>query len=117
MQKIDLLAAWYLVIFLGLLPALSRWREGASTSGTLSLAGNFTAAWWVAVAISVLAFVLGHPGQGLMRSAFLVAFSLGCHALTRTTGSLLPAIASHFLYDLGAGVAAIRFARLFDSSA
>src|SRR5262245_29991428 len=85
-------------------PVVARWMGGASPSWPPVLGGELTPAWWAAVAVCVLAFVLGHPGQGWMRAAFLAAFSIACHVLVRTTGSPAPAMALHFLYDLGAGV-------------
>ena len=58
---------------------------------------------------------MGHYGQGAPRAVFLAVFSLVCHVLVRTTGNLYLAMAFHFLYDVFAGVQAIRSARQMDA--
>jgi membrane protease YdiL (CAAX protease family) len=98
-----------------LAPALLRWTGDPSARWHEPLGGDFTVHWWVAVAVCVAAFVLGHHGQGGARAAFLAAFAIACHLLVRTTGSLVPAMVLHVLYDVAAGLAAIRIVRRMES--
>jgi membrane protease YdiL (CAAX protease family) len=56
-----------------------------------------------AVAISATLFGLAHLVQGVRRSILIVLFGLGFHLLVLYTGSLLTAIAVHFIYDVVAG--------------
>jgi membrane protease YdiL (CAAX protease family) len=104
------------IVYRGVLPSLlesslARWIGSGPGEGPASFGGPFTAAWGIAVAISVVAFVLGHYGQGTPRAVFLAIFSLACHVLVRTTGSLYLAMAFHTIYDVIAGLFAIRSAR------
>jgi membrane protease YdiL (CAAX protease family) len=104
------------IVYRGVLPSLlessiARWMGSGPTEGAASFGGPFTAAWGIAVAISVVAFVLGHYGQGTPRAVFLAVFSLACHVLVRTTGSLYLAMAFHAVYDVIAGLFAIRASR------
>jgi membrane protease YdiL (CAAX protease family) len=104
------------IVYRGVLPSLlessiARWMGSTAIVGAAPFGGAFTAAWGIAVAISVVVFVLGHYGQGAPRAMFLAVFSLVCHVLVRTSGSLYLAMAFHTLYDVFAGVFAIRAAR------
>jgi membrane protease YdiL (CAAX protease family) len=104
------------IAYRGVLPALvapliatSSGREWAADA--LTLGGALSVEWCAAAAIAVVAFVLGHYGQGLPRLVFLATFSIACHLLVRRTGSLYPAMALHVAYDVLAGLVAIRMAR------
>ena len=108
------------VVYRGVMPLLltssiARWMGSGATEGAASFAGPFTGAWCIAVGISIAAFVMGHYGQGLPRAVFLSIFSLVCHVLVRTTGTLYLAMAFHLLYDVFAGVQAIRTVRGMDA--
>lgn len=94
-----------------LMATLQRWFGGAADAWTEPLAGELSATWWITVAICVAAFVMAHFGQGWHRTLFLAGFSVACHVLVRVTGSLYPAMALHFVYDVAAGLNAIRFAK------
>ncbi len=94
-----------------LMAALQRWFGGATDAWTEPLAGDLSVTWWITVAICVAAFVMAHFGQGLHRALFLAGFSVACHVLVRVTGSLYPAMAFHFVYDVAAGLNAVRFAK------
>jgi membrane protease YdiL (CAAX protease family) len=67
--------------------------------------------WWMAVAICVLCFALGHANQKLSRMAFVGAIAIGCHALVWMTGALYLAMALHFTYDFIAGIIYLRWAK------
>lgn len=68
-----------------------------------SLALRFTENWMVAAAVSAIAFGFAHLVQG-WRSAVIVAlFGAAFQWVVWRSGSLLPAIAVHFLYDVVAG--------------
>ena len=167
MPKTDLLAVWYLFIFLGFVPYVAiksarLVRAGAPIpprprifrrvlvmegvfllvalfaaltahidllgEGDVHVGAGLAVATMLVVALSLQQVMwkfapeelkrrslLSRPNQpselGWWSAVSLAAFSVGCHALVRHTGSLLPAMALHFLYDLGAGVAYVRFAR------
>jgi membrane protease YdiL (CAAX protease family) len=104
------------IVYRGVLPSLltstiDRWTGSAAAEGAASFGGPFTTAWCLAAGISVAAFVLGHYGQGRPRAVFLAVFSVVCHVLVRTTGTLHLAMAFHFLFDVFAGVQSIRAVR------
>ena len=68
--------------------------------------------WLAAVAICVVLFALGHANQPWrMVVIALVPMSVGLHYLVLWSGSLYPAMATHFLYDFCAGFLFIRLAR------
>ncbi len=99
-----------------LVAALQRWSGNLPDAWTEPLAGDFSTTWWIAVAFSVAAFAFAHFGQGLHRTLFFIVFSVACHLLVRVSGSLYPAMALHVLYDVAAGLAAIRFSRSLSES-
>jgi membrane protease YdiL (CAAX protease family) len=63
------------------------------------LTGSVTAS----VAICSIAFGLGHLVQGWAAAAIITGFAAGFHGLVIASGSLYPAMAVHFIYDLIAG--------------
>lgn len=67
--------------------------------------------WWIAVAICVLFFALGHANQRLSRMAFVGVIAVGCHVLVWMTGALYLAMAVHFIYDFMAGIIYLRWAQ------
>lgn len=67
--------------------------------------------WWIAVAICVLFFALGHANQKLSRMVFVGVIAVGCHVLVWMTGALYLAMAVHFIYDFIAGIIYLRWAQ------
>jgi membrane protease YdiL (CAAX protease family) len=72
---------------------------------------TLTRSWWLAVAISVLCFTLGHANQCISRMLVIAAIALGCHLLVLLTGALYLAMAVHFTYDFLVGIIYVRFAK------
>jgi membrane protease YdiL (CAAX protease family) len=104
------------IVYRGVLPTLlmhpiTRWLGSGAADGTVALGGPINSAWCLAAGISTVAFVLGHFGQGVPRAVFLAVFSVVCHLLVRTSGSLFLAMAFHVVYDVFAGISSIRAAR------
>ena len=109
------------IVYRGVMPSLltstiAGWMGSGAPEGAAPFGGSFTTAWCIAVSISIAAFVLGHYGQGAARASFLAVFSLVCHVLVRTTGSLYLAMGFHVLYDIFAGVQSIRAVREMEAS-
>ncbi len=67
-----------------------------------------------AVGLAALAFAVGHAVQGWRAAAIVFAIAVGFHGLVLVTGSLVPAIVVHALYDTIAGFASGRMARRAD---
>jgi membrane protease YdiL (CAAX protease family) len=67
--------------------------------------------WWMAVAICVLFFALGHANQKLSRMVFVGVIAIGCHVLVWMTGALYLAMSVHFIYDFIAGIIYLRWAQ------
>lgn len=67
--------------------------------------------WWMAAAICVVFFALGHANQGGLRMSFVGAIAVGCHVLVWMTGALYLAMAVHFAYDFIAGIVYLRWAQ------
>ena len=65
----------------------------------------------VAVAFCAVSFAVGHAVQGWRSVAIIGVFATGFHALVLATGSLVPAMAVHALYDIIAGFSYGQFAR------
>jgi membrane protease YdiL (CAAX protease family) len=76
-----------------------------------ALALAMTRNWWMAVAICVLFFALGHANQKLSRMIFVGVIAIGCHVLVWMTGALYLAMAVHFTYDFIAGIIYLRWAQ------
>jgi len=78
--------------------------EEVTYRGVLATIGlRLTENWMIACAVSALAFGLAHLVQG-WRSAVVVAlFGAAFQWIVWRSGSLLPAIAVHFIYDVVAG--------------
>ena len=66
---------------------------------------------WLAVAICVLFFALGHASQGWRRGIFIAAIAFAAHMLVWMTGALYLAMALHFTYDFVAGMFYLRWAQ------
>ena len=66
---------------------------------------------WIAIAILSLAFALAHSIQGWRSAAVIALFAAGFHAVVIYGGTLAPAIAAHFVYDVYAGLAVPRWMR------
>jgi membrane protease YdiL (CAAX protease family) len=78
--------------------------------------------WWsgsavVAMVLCAAAFALAHALQGWKSAAIIFGFALVMHALVAATGSLVPAMAVHFVYDVVAGIAIARQAVRLDREA
>jgi membrane protease YdiL (CAAX protease family) len=67
-----------------------------------------------AVAVAALAFGVAHLVQGWRAAPIVFAFAVGFQLLVLATGSLLPAMAAHVLYDLIAGLSYGRLADRYD---
>src|SRR5262249_47553030 len=65
---------------------------------------RLTGSLWQAAVIAALAFAIGHFYQGWKTVAVIFFFALGAHALVFSTGSLIPVMIVHFVYDLTAGL-------------
>ncbi len=65
----------------------------------------------VAVGFCTIAFALGHALQGWRSAAVIGVFAAAFHGLVLLTGSLLPAMTVHVLYDVIAGFSYGRLAR------
>jgi len=66
---------------------------------------------WLAVAICVLFFALGHASQGWRRGIFIAAIAFAAHMLVWMTGALYRPMALHFTYDFVAGMFYLRWAQ------
>jgi len=63
------------------------------------------------------AFAVAHSLQGWKSVAVILGFAFLMHALVAVTGSLVPAMAVHLVYDLAAGIAIARQAVSLDRAA
>jgi len=70
-----------------------------------------TGSWWLAAALSALAFAVGHATQGWMKVGWILLFTVIVQALVVATGTLWLAMAMHAIYDLIAGVVYGRLTR------
>jgi membrane protease YdiL (CAAX protease family) len=75
------------------------WR-GVQTS----LLRTFTGSLVLAIVLCAAQFGLSHAIQGWKSASVVTAFALGFHGLVLLSGSLLPAMAVHVVYDLTAGL-------------
>lgn len=69
----------------------------------------------VGVGLLALAFTVAHWTQGGKSMAVILAIALTMHALVIVTGSLVPAMIVHGVYDLVAGALIARKAREYDA--
>lgn len=74
------------------------------------LFARLTGSLWIAALITSVIFAVSHFMQGWTSIAAIFGFSLVFHAIVWLTGSLIPAIFLHFLYDLTAGMVYSHFA-------
>ncbi|MGH8693660.1 MAG: CPBP family intramembrane glutamic endopeptidase [Burkholderiales bacterium] len=85
--------------------ALAGFGEELIYRGVLwELLTRLTGSLWLAALLAAIAFALGHSYQGWESLLVIFVFSLLFHALVWWTGSLIPAMTAHFLYDLTAGM-------------
>ncbi len=85
--------------------ALAGFGEELIYRGVLwELLTRLTGSLSLAALLAAIAFALGHSYQGWQSLLVIFVFSLLFHALVWLTGSLAPAMAAHFLYDLTAGM-------------
>jgi membrane protease YdiL (CAAX protease family) len=80
------------------------WEEIAYRGVMFALVVRLTGEFWVAAAVCALAFAVAHSVQGHSTAAIIFFIAIVFHLLVRVTGSLYPAMAIHFLYDLAVGV-------------
>lgn len=59
---------------------------------------------WIAVAILSIVFALAHAVQGWRSAVVIGLIAAGFHFIVIYSGGLLPAIATHFVYDAIAGI-------------
>jgi len=71
---------------------------------------RLTGSLWIAALVTSIIFALSHYMQGWTSIAAIFGFSLAFHVIVWFTGSLIPAMFLHFLYDLTAGMAYSYFA-------
>ncbi|HEV8202099.1 MAG TPA: CPBP family intramembrane glutamic endopeptidase [Candidatus Polarisedimenticolia bacterium] len=71
----------------------------------------------VAVLVCSAAFAVAHALQGWKSVVIILGFAFLMHALVAVTGSLVPAMVVHFVYDLAAGIAIARQAVSLDRAA
>jgi membrane protease YdiL (CAAX protease family) len=65
---------------------------------------RLTGSLWIAAVISSVVFAFSHFIQGWTSVLAIFGFALSFHLAVWLTGSLIPAMAVHFLYDLTAGM-------------
>jgi membrane protease YdiL (CAAX protease family) len=106
-QKLSDLAPWFIIsVAAGVVEEIV--YRGVMMAFVLPI----TRDWWLAVAICVLFFALGHLNQPvLMVILVLVPMAIVLHLLVAWTGSLGLAMAAHFLYDFLVGLLFIPIAR------
>ncbi|MCI0659883.1 MAG: CPBP family intramembrane metalloprotease, partial [Acidobacteria bacterium] len=68
------------------------------------LLARLTGSLWIAALIASSIFAFSHYMQGWISIVAIFGFALGFHAVVWLTGSLIPAMLLHFLYDLMAGM-------------
>ena len=74
------------------------------------LLARLTGSLWIAALLASIIFALSHYMQGWTSIAAIFGFALAFHAIVWLTGSLIPAMFLHFLYDLTAGMTYSYFA-------
>jgi membrane protease YdiL (CAAX protease family) len=65
---------------------------------------RLTGSLWIAALITSIIFAISHYMQGWPSITAIFGFALAFHAIVWLTGSLIPAMLLHFLYDLTAGL-------------
>jgi membrane protease YdiL (CAAX protease family) len=91
---------WWLTV--SLLAGISEeitWR-GMQTSLLQTLTGSLV----LAIVLCAVQFGLGHAVQGWTSAAVVTGFALGFQGLVLLSGSLLPAMVVHVVYDVTAGL-------------
>jgi len=71
----------------------------------------------LAVLVCSAAFAVAHSLQGWKSVVIILGFAFVMHALVAVTGSLVPAMVVHLVYDLAAGIAIARKAVSLDRAA
>lgn len=89
-------------------------EEAAYRGVGMSILWYATGNPWLAALICAAAFALAHSTQGWKSAALIFAIALVMHALVAFTGTLVLAMAVHAVYDLAAGYAISRTARLYE---
>jgi membrane protease YdiL (CAAX protease family) len=72
---------------------------------------------WPAVGICAVAFALAHWTQGWKSALIVFLMALASHGLVAFTGTLVPAMVVHAVYDLVTGYHLAREARAYDAQA
>lgn len=97
-----------------LVSALAGFGEELIYRGVLwELLERMTGSLLPAALLAAIAFAAGHYYQGWKSTAVIFVFSLLFHELVWQTGSLIPAMLVHFLYDVTAGMMYSRFGEKF----
>jgi membrane protease YdiL (CAAX protease family) len=68
------------------------------------LMARLTGSLWLAALITSIIFAISHYMQGWVSIITIFGFALCFHVIVWLTGSLIPAMILHFLYDLTAGM-------------
>jgi membrane protease YdiL (CAAX protease family) len=68
------------------------------------LLARLTGSLWVAALITSIIFAISHYVQGWASMTAIFGFALAFHVIVWFTGSLIPVMFLHFLYDLTAGM-------------
>lgn len=89
-------------------------EEAAYRGVGFSILWYTTGSAWAAAAISALAFALAHRVQGWKSVGWILLIALVMQGLVALTGTLVPAMVVHALYDLGAGYLIATEARQMD---
>ena len=94
--------------YIGLVSAAAVAEEAAYRGVLFQLGLLLTGSFWVAGLASALVFGLGHLPQGRRGAVVAGVLGFGNQVIVLLTGSLWVVIASHFAYDVLAGLAAGR---------
>ena len=78
-------------------------EEVAYRGAAMSILWYATGNPWLAAALCAVAFAIAHAVQGRRSMGMIFGVALVMHALVWLTGSLVPAMIVHALYDFGAG--------------
>lgn len=77
----------------------------------VAILGHWTGSAAAAIAVCAAAFAVAHALQGWKSGVVIFAIALVMHALVQGTGSLVPAMVVHFVYDVVAAILIARQAR------
>lgn len=105
---------WLLWVITG--AAASVAEEAAYRGVGMSIVEDTTGSAVVAALVMAAAFALAHAVQGRKSGAMIFVLALVLHGLVRVTGSLLPAMAVHFVFDVVAVLGIARDKKRLDAA-